>query len=34
MIVATIAWAIGEALMRRSPMSDRLARTIWTTMFF
>jgi hypothetical protein len=30
MIVATIAWAAGEALMRRSPMSDRLARTIWT----
>jgi hypothetical protein len=30
MIVATVAWAIGEALMRRSPTSDRLARAIWT----
>ena len=30
MIVATVAWAIGEALMRRSPGSDRLARASWT----
>jgi hypothetical protein len=30
MIVATAAWAIGEALMRRSPAFDRLARLIWT----
>src|SRR5262245_8018419 len=30
MILATVAWALGEALMRRSPMSDRLARAIWT----
>ena len=30
MIVATIAWALGEALMRRSPASDRLARAFWT----
>ena len=30
MIVATIAWALGEALMRRSSASDRLARAIWT----
>ena len=30
MIVATVAWAAGEALMRRSPQSDRLARSIWT----
>lgn len=30
MIVATVAWAIGEALMRRTPGSDRLARSIWT----
>jgi len=30
MIVATVAWALGEALMRRSPASDRLARVIWT----
>ena len=30
MILATVAWAVGEALMRRSPMSDRLARAIWT----
>ncbi len=31
MILATIAWAIGEALMRRSPQLDRLGRAIWTT---
>lgn len=30
MILATIAWAIGEVLMRRSPSLDRLARAIWT----
>jgi hypothetical protein len=30
MILATVAWAFGEVLMRRSPGSDRLARTIWT----
>jgi hypothetical protein len=30
MIVATVAWAIGEALMRRSPVSDRVARASWT----
>jgi hypothetical protein len=30
MIIATIAWALGEALMRRSPASDRLARAIST----
>jgi hypothetical protein len=30
MIMATLAWAAGEALMRRSPTSDRLARAIWT----
>jgi hypothetical protein len=30
MIVATVAWAAGEALMNRSPRSDRWARVIWT----
>ena len=30
MILATIAWAIGEALMRRSPRLDRFARASWT----
>jgi hypothetical protein len=30
MILATVAWAAGEALMRRSPVSDRVARAIWT----
>jgi hypothetical protein len=30
MIVATIAWAAGELLMRRGPVFDRLARVIWT----
>jgi hypothetical protein len=30
MIVATVAWAAGEALMRGSAESDRLARAAWT----
>jgi hypothetical protein len=30
MILATVAWAAGEALMRRSPIADRLARATWT----
>jgi hypothetical protein len=30
MIAATMAWAAGEALMRRSSSSDRGARAIWT----
>ena len=30
MILATIAWAIGEALMNRSARADRLARASWT----
>jgi hypothetical protein len=30
MILATVAWTAGEVLMRRSPLSDRLARGIWT----
>jgi hypothetical protein len=30
MILATVAWAAGEALMRRSASSDRLARAMWT----
>ena len=30
MILATVAWSIGEALMRRSPQYDRWARTVWT----
>lgn len=30
MIVATIAWATGEVMMRRSASRDRLARAIWT----
>ena len=29
-LAATIAWAIGEALMRRSLSSDRIARASWT----
>ena len=29
-MIATIAWALGEALMRRSAASDRFARAIWT----
>lgn len=31
MILATVAWAGGEVLMRRSPTSDRLARAFSTT---
>jgi hypothetical protein len=30
MILSTAAWAVGEALMRRSVRSDRLARGFWT----
>ena len=30
MIAATVAWALGEALMRRSVRFDRWARTSWT----
>src|SRR5262245_11729099 len=30
MILATLAWAAGETLMRRSPQADRWARTAWT----
>ena len=30
MIAATVAWAAGEALMRQSAASDRLARAAWT----
>jgi hypothetical protein len=30
MLLATVAWALGEVLMRRSPASDRLARALWT----
>ncbi len=30
MLVATVAWAIGEVLMRRSLASDRTARAMWT----
>ena len=30
MLLATVAWAFGEVLMRRSPASDRLARAVWT----
>jgi hypothetical protein len=30
MILSTLGWAIGEALMRRSPALDRAARAIWT----
>lgn len=30
MILATIAWAIGEVMMRRSAVHDRVARAIWT----
>jgi hypothetical protein len=29
-IAATLGWAIGEMLMRRSSTSDRLARASWT----
>src|SRR5687767_2113131 len=30
MILSTVAWAVGEALMRRSAALDRAARAIWT----
>ena len=30
MILATVAWAAGETLMRRRAVSDRVARAIWT----
>jgi hypothetical protein len=30
MLLATVAWALGEALMRRSPVVDRIARASWT----
>jgi hypothetical protein len=30
MVLATVAWATGEVLMRRSLVSDRLARGAWT----
>jgi hypothetical protein len=30
MILATVAWTVGEVLMRRSPLFDRLARGLWT----
>ena len=30
MVVATLAWTLGEVLMRRSPASDRLARAAST----
>jgi hypothetical protein len=30
MLLATVAWAAGEVLMRRTPRSDRLARGLWT----
>jgi hypothetical protein len=30
MILATLAWAAGEVLMRRSRRADRWARTAWT----
>ena len=30
MILATLAWAVGETLMRRSPQADRRARAAWT----
>jgi hypothetical protein len=30
MILATAAWALGEALMRRSATADRWARAVWT----
>ena len=30
MILATLGWATGEALMRRSPRVDRWARAVWT----
>ena len=30
MVLATVAWTLGEVLMRRSAASDRLARTVWS----
>jgi hypothetical protein len=30
MILATVAWTLGEVLMRRSPALDRWARAAWT----
>jgi hypothetical protein len=30
MVLATVAWAVGEVLMRRSASSDRLGRVAWT----
>ena len=30
MIAATLAWAMGEVMMRRSASHDRLARAFWT----
>ena len=30
MIAATVAWTLGEVLMRRSAACDRMARAIWT----
>ncbi|HXW05072.1 MAG TPA: hypothetical protein VD833_07565 [Vicinamibacterales bacterium] len=30
MLLATVAWAAGEVLMRRSASADRLARALWT----
>lgn len=30
MILATLAWAAGETMMRRSPQADRRARAAWT----
>ena len=30
MLLSTVAWAIGEALMRRSAALDRVARAVWT----
>jgi len=30
MVLATITWALGEVLMRRSAGTDRLARAMWT----
>ena len=34
MILATLAWAVGEVLMRRSSQADRWARTAWTVAIF
>lgn len=34
MILATLAWAAGEVLMRRSPSADRVARAAWTVAIF